>query len=145
MSMTVPQKKYFCNRIDEITGTKTILLQSSVPKEASPKDIILKGMAEGQITLITNDELKKLIHQTVKEKNMYSNSYMPSLEIEKLVKGYESYYRRTKHTEDVKNDFIAKQIETLCLEATKIKDIAMFGSSAEAHLMLKEFIEWEGK
>jgi hypothetical protein len=51
--MTVPQKKYFCNRIDEITLQKI----EEIPKVADlyDKQMAQEGLIEGKITYPTKD------------------------------------------------------------------------------------------
>ena len=63
MGMTVPQKKYFCNRIDEITLRKENDIWNKVKEPKNEKAICLEGLDDGKIKLINQSQMEKLISQ----------------------------------------------------------------------------------
>ena len=140
--MTVPQKKYFCNRIDEITVRKEVELHKKVGNVKSIRAICVEGMDKGKIKIINWSDLEKLVKIKLKEAFNYNSNFMPNVDLESLLRGFESYKRKADYDYAKQVSEQATQVQKLRDEATKIKDIAMFGSSAEAHLMLKGFIEW---
>jgi len=142
--MTVPQKKYFCNRIDEIRARKENEIWNKMEADANEPAVCLSGISEGKVRIITRNQLEKLVKSSLKGNGTprYSSTYMPNIDIEKLMIGWESYKQRNAYTSATKRKEVDDSIEKLREEATKIKDIAMFGNSAEAHIMLQEFIKW---
>tara|TARA_R110002110_G_scaffold50475_1_gene149327 strand:- start:21820 stop:22257 length:438 start_codon:yes stop_codon:yes gene_type:complete len=143
MGMTVPQKKYFCNRIDEISIRKENDIWSKVKEPKNEKAICLEGLDEGKIKLINQSQMEKLIRNNLKSSGpQYSHSYMPNINIESFFIGWESYLRKSSYINSTLRNEADEKVQKIREEATKIKDIAMFGNSAEAHIMLKEFVKW---
>jgi|TARA_R110000765_G_scaffold71690_2_gene139165 hypothetical protein len=143
MGMTVPQKKYFCNRIDEITLRKENDIWNKVKEPKNEKAICLEGLDDGKIKLINQSQMEKLIRNNLKSSGpQYSHSYMPNINIESFFIGWESYLRKSSYINSTLRNEADEKVQKIREEATKIKDIAMFGNSAEAHIMLKEFVKW---
>ena len=67
---------------------------------------------------------------------------MPNINIESFFIGWESYLRKSSYINSTLRNEADEKVQKIREEATKIKDIAMFGNSAEAHIMLKEFVKW---
>ena len=146
MSMTVPQKKYFCNRIDEISIKKETEIRNKVKKLKNEKEICLEGLDEGKVKLINQSQMEKLIRNNLKSSGpQYSHSYMPNINIEDFFIGWESHLRKSSYINAALCNETDEKVQKIRDEATNIKDIAMFGSSAEAHMMLGEFIKWQEK
>ena len=142
--MTVPQKKYFCNRIDEITLKKVNELPSV--EDLYDKAMAKEGLEAGKVAYATHDTICERIDRILDGHNHGTYGYQGSLgniSIEDLLQGFHQY-KRIKH--DKRADEITvrnKEEDRLKKEATRIKDVAMFGNSAEAHIMLEEFIKWK--
>ena len=146
MSMTVPQKKYFCNRIDEITSEKQLALRKKPRIVQADREICQEGLENGKIKLRKESELVSIIKkQLTKGFGGYGDNYIPTLAIVQLLKGYGSYKSKKDKIKDNYQQSHNLKIQELNKQATLIKDIAMFGSSAEAHLMLMDFVKWESK
>lgn len=145
MSMTVPQKKYFCNRIDEITSEKQLALRKKPRIVQTDREICQEGLDNGKIKLINEAELVNIAKKHLKNTGHYGDNYMPKLDFEKIVKGYESYKSKKEKINDNYQQSYNLKVRELNKQATLIKDIAMFGSSAEAHLLLREFVQWQAK
>ena len=144
--MTVPQKKYFCKRIDEITNQKVSELKDV--EAMSNKAIAAMGLANGKvrypqeiskiweaIDLIINDG----------EDIRWGSSTLGSLVIEPMLIGFSEFKHEMTTKIAKENSEIVNQRNKLYEEATRIKDVAMFGSEEAAHAMLKDFIEWQVK
>lgn len=144
--MTVPQKKYFCKRIDEITNQKVSELKDV--EAMSNKAIAAMGLANGKvrypqeiskiweaIDLIINDG----------EDIRWGSSTLGSIVIEPMLIGFSEFKHEMTTKIAKENSEIVNQRNKLYEEATRIKDVAMFGSEEAAHAMLKDFIEWQLK
>jgi len=142
--MTVPQKKYFCQRIDEITGQKISELKE-VPAHTN-KGIAQMGLANGRIEY--PEELTK-IHKAIDlilgdgKEIGWTNRDLGSIVIEPMLKGYIEYKAELEDEITEQNNKISNQRNKLHEEATRIKDVAMFGSEEAAQAMLKDFVEWQ--
>ena len=141
--MTVPQKKYFCNRIDEITRQKI----DELPKVADlyDKKMAQDGLIEGKITYPTEDMICTAIDRILDGHNHGTYGYQGSLgnmSLTELLRGFEDYKRIRTGIRAEENTKLWKQERKLNEEATRIKDVAMFGTEEAAHAMLKEFVEW---
>jgi len=141
--MTVPQKKYFCNRIDEITMQKI----SELPKVADlyDKQLAQEGLIAGKITYPTEDMFCTAIDRILEGHNHGTYGFQGSLgniSLEELLRGFEDYKRIRHNIRADENLEVRKQEEQLKAESTRIKDVAMFGTEEAAHAMLKEFVEW---
>ena len=142
--MTVPQKKYFCNRIDEITTQKISELKEE--PALTNKAIAQMGLATGRIEY--PEELTK-IHKAIdliigNGKDVgWTNRDLGSIDIEPMLKGYSEYKAELEDEITEENNKIVNQRNKLSEEATRIKDVAMFGSEEAAHAMLKDFVEWQ--
>ena len=143
--MTVPQKKYFCNRIDEIVAEKINELKDI--SSGHSKDIAMMGLAQGKIQYPTIDIVKTAINRELDngKNHGWGGGSLCSIEIEKLLIGFEEFRKSIDSQVTDENTFIRKQRNKINAEATRIKDVAMFGSEEAAHAMLKEFVEWETK
>ena len=146
--MTVPQKKYFCKRIDEITERKINDLKDT--KGMSNKAIAQMGLAKGEVSY--PQEIAKvweaidLILANGKEQYNWGNSdNLGAIEISAMLRGFDDYKTELQNEITAENNTICEQRNKLYEEATRIKDVAMFGSEEAAHAMLKEFVEWQIK
>ena len=144
--MTVPQKKYFCKRIDEITNQKVSELKDV--EAMSNKAIAAMGLANGKVLYPADmSKIHEAIDVTINdgEDIRWGNSTLGSLPIEPMLIGF-SEFKHEMNTKIAKeNSEIVNQRNKLYEEATRIKDVAMFGSEEAAHAMLKDFIEWQIK
>ena len=144
--MTVPQKKYFCKRIDEITNQKISELKDV--EAMSNKAIAAMGLANGKIRY--PQEISKIweaIDLTINdgEDIRWGNSTLGSISIEPMLIEF-SEFKHDMETKIAKeNAEIVNQRNEIYKESTRIKDVAMFGSEEAAHAMLKDFIEWQLK
>ena len=142
--MTVPQKKYFCKRIDEITTKKVSELKDATG--LSNKAIAQMGIANGKIKY--PDDIKK-VHKAIDlvlgdGKDVHWGGVgLGDLPIQSMIKGFDDYKRELEQEQAEENSKIVNQRNKLYEEATRIKDVAMFGSEEAAHAMLKDFIEWQ--
>ena len=144
--MTVPQKKYFCKRIDEITAQKISELKDV--EAMSNKAIAAMGLANGEIRY--PQEISKIweaIDLTINdgEDIRWGNSTLGSISIEPMLIGFSKFKHEMETKIAKENAEIVNQRNKIYQESTRIKDVAMFGSEEAAHAMLKEFIEWQIK
>ena len=140
--MTVPQKKYFCNRIDEITAKKERELRYTEPV-ATDKELCIQGMDEGKIVVKNFKDIKQLIANAMLGEVGYSNSYMPNIDSEKFLKGFTRYIAKRKFEHLTASRVVDAKVDVLRQKQTQIKDVAMFGNSAEAHILLNEFVNFD--
>jgi len=144
--MTVPQKKYFCTRIDEITTKKVNELKDVAGM--TNKGIAQMGLANGKIKYPTDiKKVQKAIDLVLgdgKDRH-WGGSGLGDIPIKSMLKGYEDYKQELEEEQARENNDIVNQRNKLYEEATRIKDVAMFGSEEAAHAMLKDFIEWQVK
>ena len=144
--MTVPQKKYFCKRIDEIVTQKVGKLKDI--SGMSNKAIAQMGLANGRIEY--PNDIKK-IHKAIDlvlgdgKDIHWGGANLGDISIEPMLKGFHDYKEELAQKQAEENNEIHNQRNKLYEEATRIKDVAMFGSEEAAHAMLKEFIEWQPK
>ena len=144
--MTVPQKKYFCKRIDEIVTQKVSELKDI--SGMSNKAIAQMGLANGRIEY--PKDIKK-IHKAIDlilgdgKDIHWGGANLGDIAIEPMLKGFHEYKKELADQQAKDNNEIHNQRNKLYEEATRIKDVAMFGSEEAAHAMLKEFIEWQPK
>ena len=73
----------------------------------------------------------------------WTNRDLGSIDIEPMLKGYSEYKVELEDEITEENNKIVNQRNKLSEEATRIKDVAMFGSEEAAHAMLKDFVEWQ--
>jgi len=141
--MTVPQKKYFCTRIDEITAQKVNDLKEV--SAHSNKGIAQMGLANGEIEYPFDiDKIHKAIDLILDGQDSgWTGQNLGSIDIEPMLKGYAEYKLKLADKITEENNLIVNQRNKLYEEATRIKDVAMFGSEEAAHAMLKDFIEWQ--
>jgi tryptophanyl-tRNA synthetase len=144
--MTVPQKKYFCTRIDEITAQKVNELKDV--NSAGNKEIAKMGLANGEIRY--PQEIAKVweaidLVLSSGPESAWSGSSLGNIEIESMLSGYVEFKKKLADEMQKENNDILTQRNKLYEEATRIKDVAMFGSEEAAHAMLKEFVEWQVK
>ena len=144
--MTVPQKKYFCKRIDEITNQKVSELKDV--EAMSNKAIAAMGLANGKIRY--PQEISKIweaIDLIINdgEDIRWGSSTLGNLVIEPMLIGFSEFKHEMTTKIAKENSEIVNQRNKLYEEATRIKDVAMFGSEEAAHAMLKDFIEWQLK
>jgi len=145
MGMTVPQKKYFCNRIDEITEQKVNDLKNVSAQ--SNKALAQMGLANGEIQY--PDDIKKVakaIDLILGGKdNGWAGTSLGNIEIEPMLKGYSEFKAKMKDEITAENNDICNKRNAIYDEATRIKDVAMFGSEQAAHALLEEFVKWQQK
>jgi len=146
--MTVPQKKYFCKRIDEITEQKVNDLKDTTGM--NNKAIAQLGLAKGEVQY--PQEIAKvweaidLVLADGKEGYGWGGGFhLGSIEVSAMLKGFSDFKTKCKNEITAENNAICDQRNKLYKEATRIKDVAMFGSEEAAHAMLKEFVEWQIK
>ena len=144
--MTVPQKKYFCKRIDEITTEKVNKIKDV--SGMTNKAIAAMGLASGDIKY--PEDISK-IHKAIDlkindgEDIRWGDGPLGHIEIEPMLKGFVEFRQKMQDKIAEENNEIVNKRNKLYAEATRIKDVAMFGSEEAAHAMLKDFIEWQIK
>lgn len=144
--MTVPQKKYFCKRIDEITNQKVSELKDV--EAMSNKAIAAMGLANGKVLYPADmSKIHEAIDLTINdgEDIRWGNSTLGSLSIEPMLIGFSEFKHEMETKIAKENAEIVNQRNKIYQESTRIKDVAMFGSEEAAHAMLKEFVEWQIK
>ena len=144
--MTVPQKKYFCKRIDEITNQKVSELKDV--EAMSNKAIAAMGLANGKVLYPADmSKIHGAIDLTINdgEDIRWGNSTLGSLPIEPMLIGFSEFKHEMETKIAKENAEIVNQRNKIYQESTRIKDVAMFGSEEAAHAMLKEFVEWQIK
>ena len=146
--MTVPQKKYFCKRIDEITEQKVNDIKDI--KSMSNKAIAQMGLAKGEVTY--PQEIAKVweaIDLALGDgKEGYSwggTENLGAINVIHMLGGFSDFKTKCVKETTAENNTICNQRDELIKEATRIKDVAMFGSEEAAQAMLKEFVEWQIK
>ena len=145
--MTVPQKKYFCTRIDEITEQKVNALKDT--KGLTDKGIAQMGLAKGEIRY--PQEIAKVweaIDLTIGDGKDYGwggDHRLGNIDIAAMLIGFSEFKTKMKNQITAENNDICNQRNKLYEEATRIKDVAMFGSEEAAQTALKEFVEWQVK
>ena len=144
--MTVPQKKYFCKRIDEITNQKVSELKDV--EAMSNKAIAAMGLANGKVLYPADmSKIHEAIDLTINDSEdiRWGNSTLGSLSIEPMLIGFSEFKHEMETKIAKENAEIVNQRNKIYQESTRIKDVAMFGSEEAAHAMLKEFVEWQIK
>lgn len=137
--MTLPQKKYFCDRIDEEAAKKIHNCKQEEPQE---RDFWARAKADGSITLISYTKIAMLMKKQWKtgvgENWMYGSNN--NVEWDKLTTGGDRVRAEFQlQTETIRECNTVREAKVLN-DATKIKDQAMFGNEQEAHEMLRLFI-----
>ena len=143
MSMTQPQKKYFCNRIDEIADIKT-KVRCVKPQEKSKCRVFKEGLDSGIIKLKDSIEFRQAIERHLKNSessDFNSYAYMYDISLKKLSHGFEHALRKQQEEYDSLMIVYNSKVKEIREEATRIKDEAMFGDEKEAHDLLKKFQE----
>tara|TARA_R100000654_G_scaffold863_1_gene3317 strand:+ start:3348 stop:3782 length:435 start_codon:yes stop_codon:yes gene_type:complete len=144
--MTVPQKKYFCKRIDEITNQKVSELKDV--EAMSNKAIAAMGLANGKVLYPADmSKIHEAIDITINdgEDIRWGSSSLGSLPVEPMLIGFSEFKHEMTTKIAKENSEIVNQRNKIYQESTRIKDVAMFGSEEAAHAMLKDFIEWQLK
>lgn len=144
--MTVPQKKYFCKRIDEITTEKVNKLKDV--SGMSNKAIAQMGLANGRVKYPTDiKKVQKAIDLILADgKDVHwGQARLGDIDIKAMLTGFDDYKEELRIKQAEENNEIVNQRNQLYEEATRIKDVAMFGSEEAAHAMLKDFVEWQIK
>ena len=146
MSMTIPQKKYFVKRIDEIVAQKKMALEKDKIEMPGDNVLFLKGVEDGTLKIRALSDIEKIvIYQVTDSDSIYSSSYMRSVDVRDIYEGYEELEKKTKGEvaeNKAKIDKLSQQIDK---EATVVKDSAMFGDETQAYTMLEKFVEWQPK
>ena len=139
MAMTVPQKKYFIKRIDEICSMKI----AKVPTLSMDKGVAIKRMIkDNTLRLQTRNQIHKTIMKELRKQNTNYYGFGMSLNLDQLYVNYEQTVKLWEDTRDdaeQERDTFIKSIED---KATHIKDVAMFGSEEIAHDMLQKFMDF---
>jgi len=138
--MTIPQKKYFIKRIDEVASQKVRKLQDN---QSSSECIIAKqGLKSGDIQYTDFDKMKSMIDKSLdRARNGWSGSNLGTVDVRDLIEGFEVYEKQVNAELAAENDKISEKRQLINEEATRIKDQAMFGSEQEAYEMLNQFVE----
>lgn len=146
--MTVPQKKYFCKRIDEITEQKVNDLKDT--QGMTNKAIAQMGLAKGEVTYPQEiakiwEAIDLILADGERGYSWGGTDQLGNIEISSMIGGFSDFKTKCNNEMTAENNTICNQRNKLYEEATRIKDVAMFGSEEAAHAMLKEFVEWQIK
>lgn len=143
MSMTIPQKKYFCKRIDEILSTKISSLNKQINAVFNEREVADCMIMEGPDTLkiVSNDKLKRMILRRIYEgaEGWRSDEYLGTFKVTDLIVDYDKSKKQFEAETYAENQIIMDKQAELREEASKIKDQAMFGNEQEAYIMLEKF------
>ena len=143
MSMTIPQKKYFCKRIDEICAEKAHLMNKekvSNLNEREVADCMIDGKLE-KLKILPYKTIKSMIFDRIRNgaPGWRHEEYMGDIKVKDLILDYEKTRKEYHFENEVENMKIDKKIRRLQEKASEIKDQAMFGNEEEAYKMLEDF------
>ena len=143
MSMTIPQKKYFCKRIDEILSSKISGLNKQINAVFNEREVADCMIMEGPDTLkiVSEDKLRKMILERIHKgaEGWRSEEYLGTFKVTELIIDYDKSKKQFERETYAENQIIMDKQAELKEEASKIKDQAMFGNEQEAYLMLERF------
>jgi len=138
MAMTVPQKRYFIKRIDEILAIKVL----EVPSVQMKKDeSMLKMFKDNKIVLKSPTAMREMVIKKMSKSQNYPY-YGSSITLNDLMKNWDEKEKQYDESFDQAHTDRNAEIAMLEDKATHVKDVAMFGSEEIAHTMLKEFMEY---
>lgn len=143
MSMTIPQKKYFCKRIDEILAQKTHLINKEKVSHLNEREVA-DCMIDGNIKklkILSYKTIKTIVFDRIRNgaPGWRHEEYMGDIKVKDLILNYEEK-KEQYHRECLEeNREIDKKIRRLQEKASEIKDQAMFGNEQEAYEMLEDF------
>ena len=141
--MNIPQKKYFCKRIDEI-ATKAIGELNICSNDApTHKEIRIDAIKSGKVALLSEKAQLKAIVENFDKSSYWSDSW-GSIQVTDILNPNQCRkldLNFEKEVEDMRRG-IAKEVSKIDAEATRIKDEAMLGSASQAQKLLAEFIKW---
>ena len=139
MGMTLPQKKYFCNRIDEECSRK---IQRETLERPDKESYWRECLDSGKVKLYNFSQINQIMKNkwtcAVSESWSYGSSN--SIDWKNLTTGSKSAIEKYDEMVDEIEEKNRKNSKKIQDEATKIKDQAMFGNEQEAHEMLRLFI-----
>lgn len=142
--MNIPQKKYFCKRIDEISTQAINKLQLSDNNSPTLTDIRVKALTSGKVTFQSEKAQIRAIVASFEKSPYWNNDSWGSVQVLSLISPKQALSLDNKFRRDEEKIRIEvqKEINKISVEATRIKDEAMLGSASEAQKMLAEFIRW---
>lgn len=143
MSMTIPQKKYFCKRIDEILSSKISDLNKEINSVFNEREVADCMIMEGPDTLkiVSEDKLKRMILRRILEgtEGWNAKEYLGTFQVRDLIVDYDKCKEQFERETYAENQIVMDKQKKLREEAAKIKDQAMFGNEQEAYIMLEKF------
>jgi len=141
MGMTVPQKKYFIKRIDEVLMAKVSELNKQRLHQDSSSDLndFQEALARGVLTLEGIEQIQAACIKYFTSKSFYSFGLSSAIPIEKVVKDLDLWFKSRDMARDDINLKLSHEETRLREEATRIQDVAMFGNEQEAHEALRQF------
>jgi hypothetical protein len=143
MGMTIPQKKYFVKRIDEMLATK---LASVVTVTMDKNMRLFEDFKAGKIQLVSIDAVKNLVEHKLYNCSPASTAWNTrSMNYEDFLVDYDKWEKKFEEEQAELNRQHRLEMEAITAEATKIKDVAIFGSEELAHSMLEDFKQWQWK
>lgn len=141
--MNLPQKKYFCKRIDEIAMTAINEFEQCEGDMPSLVQIRTNAILQGDVPLLKESAQIKTIVANLKENHYWGDSWGSISITDILNKSKASKIDKAYNDQkDAMRGDVQKQINKINAESTRIKDEAMFGSASQAQIMLAEFIKW---
>ena len=143
MSMTIPQKKYFCKRIDEILSKKISDLNKQINAIFNEREVADCMIMEGpdKLKVVSEDKLKRMVLRRILEgdEGWRAKEYLGSFKVTDLIIDYDKSKKQFEKETYAENQIVMDKQEKLREEAAKIKDQAMFGNEQEAYVMLEDF------
>ena len=138
MPLTVPQKKYIVDRINELADEKERIVRESFQHPDSQ---------EYKIKCIKKLPVKDTMQQIIKNLRDSTSFYAPSWGTvpissilgEKVVRKIDDSYTQLCEEISERRDELIKQVMT---KTTAIKDIIMLGPEEQAHKMIDDFKSW---
>jgi len=138
MPLTVPQKKYIVDRINEIADEKEVIVRESFshPDELKYKIECIKKLDVPPISM-------KTLIRNLRDTSLWTPSWgnIPISQVlgNKVCKEVDDSY--TKLAEEVSNrrDALIRQIG---VKTTALKDVVMLGAEELAHSMIDDFASW---
>lgn len=143
--MNIPQKKYFCKRIDEICGQAINELQICDKDSPTLSQVRAKAISSGKVIFRSEKALIRAIVESFEKSHHWSGGdSWGSVQIISLISPQQAdrLDRKFRQDEEKMRAGIQLEIHKIDAEATRIKDEAMLGSASQAQKMLAEFIKW---
>ena len=136
--MTVPQKRYFIKRIDEILAIKVLEVPSVQMKK---EESMLKMFKDNKIVLKSPAAMREMVIKKMGRGHSYPY-YGSSISLSDLMKNWDEKEKQYDESFDQAHTDRNAEIAMLEDKATHVKDVAMFGSEEIAHTMLQEFMDY---